>query len=618
MGASLGLALAAADIYGAAAPRVHIIEGEGGLTPGRVSEALAFAGTASLGNAIVHVDWNQASIDSERVTREGSAPGDYVQWDPMELFHLHDWNVVQVPDGFDFRQVLGALRLALSLDNGQPTAVVYRTTKGWRYGIEGRASHGAGHPLCSAGYYEALWPLIQRAGVDVPHCEPGRTRCANGTVRGQVEECYWDALQLIRRVLEASPEATSLLAGRVLAARDRLDARARRPRPEAPVLDAAFAAARRALPPELVPAPGTRITLRSQLGRLLGHLNQASGGALLVAAADLLGSTSVAEAAKGFDAGYFNVERNRGSRTLSMGGIAEDAMTGVLSGVSSFGVHMGVGSSYAAFLAPLGHVAARLHAIGNQARRSRDGGPYRPVVLVCGHAGLKTGEDGPTHADPQPLQLLQGNFPPGTMVTLTPWEPTEIWPALAAALEARPAVIAPFVTRPTEVVPDRAGLGLAPAADARTGVYRLLAASGPRQGTVVLQGSDVALAFVQDALPRLRKAGIEIDVYYVASAELFDALPIRVRRQVFPRAAGREAMGITGFTLPTMYRWIMSDLGRRFTLHPYRKGHYLGSGPGDMVLAEAGLDGRSQFRGIVRYVRARRRRGLASRVPELP
>jgi len=32
-------------------------------------------------------------------------------------------------------------------------------------------------------------------------------------------------------------------------------------------------------------------------------------------------------------------------------------------------------------------------------------------VLVCAHAGLKTGEDGPTHADPQPLQLLQENFP---------------------------------------------------------------------------------------------------------------------------------------------------------------------------------------------------------------
>ncbi|MFC1707909.1 hypothetical protein ACFL59_14020, partial [Planctomycetota bacterium] len=43
---SLGLALGALDRYGKAAPRVHIVEGEGGMTPGRVAEALAAAGTS--------------------------------------------------------------------------------------------------------------------------------------------------------------------------------------------------------------------------------------------------------------------------------------------------------------------------------------------------------------------------------------------------------------------------------------------------------------------------------------------------------------------------------------------------------------------------------------------
>ena len=88
-------------------------------------------------------------------------------------------------------------------------------------------------------------------------------------------------------------------------------------------------------------------------------------------------------------------------------------MSGILSGISAFGHNIGVGSSYGAFMAPLGHIAARLHAIGAQARESVSGDPYKPMVLVCGHAGLKTGEDGPTHADPQALQLLQENFPAG-------------------------------------------------------------------------------------------------------------------------------------------------------------------------------------------------------------
>jgi transketolase N-terminal domain/subunit len=108
IGSSFGLALAAFDWFGDAAPRVHVMEGEGGLTPGRVAEALAFAGTAALRNVVVHVDWNQASIDSDRVTREGTLRGDYVQWEPAELFHLHDWNVIVVPDGSSFAQRSGA------------------------------------------------------------------------------------------------------------------------------------------------------------------------------------------------------------------------------------------------------------------------------------------------------------------------------------------------------------------------------------------------------------------------------------------------------------------------------------------------------------------------------
>jgi len=181
LGSSLGLALGALDHYGAhGAPRVHIVEGEGGLTPGRAAEALAAAGTMSLGNAILHVDWNQASIDSNHVCRDGEKPGDYVQWTPAELAWLHDWNVVEVSDGFDFRQIAAAQHAALAFGNGQPTAIVYRTTKGWRYGVEGRASHGAGHTLCSDGFHQAVAPLLDRTGSTLPHCAANAQRCRGG------------------------------------------------------------------------------------------------------------------------------------------------------------------------------------------------------------------------------------------------------------------------------------------------------------------------------------------------------------------------------------------------------------------------------------------------------
>jgi hypothetical protein len=63
-----------------------------------------------------------------------------------------------------------------------------------------------------------------------------------------------------------------------------------------------------------------------------------------------------------------------------------------------------------------------------------------------------------------------------------------------------------------------------------------------------------------------------------------------------------KAIGITGFTLPTMYRWIRSDRGRAMTTHPFMHGRYTGSGPARAVIAEAGPDGESQFRRIAEYV----------------
>jgi len=108
---------------------------------------------------------------------------------------------------------------------------------------------------------------------------------------------------------------------------------------------------------------------------------------------------------------------------------------------------------------------------------------------------------------------------------------------------------------------------------------------------------------VRQALPLLERAGIDLDVYYVASAELFDQLPAAEQERVFPAAAAEQAMGITGFTLPTMHRWIRSARGREFTMHPFQRGHFLASGRGDAVMEEAGLDGPSQFEAVQRFVR---------------
>jgi transketolase len=278
-------------------------------------------------------------------------------------------------------------------------------------------------------------------------------------------------------------------------------------------------------------------------------------------------------------------------------------MGGICSGIATMGHQIAVGSSYGAFIAPLNVICAKTHGIGQQTLRHRaPGEPNKTFMVVCGHAGVKTGEDGPTHAEPQALQVFQENFPGDVMVTLTPWDPNELWPLTIEALLQRPAVIAPFVTRPTEVVIDREALGLAPSEASVKGVYKLLEANGTPDVTLVYQGSDVAYAFIDGVLPHLVEKGINADVYYISSVELFDRLPAEEREAIFPASAAASAMMFSGFTVGTTWRWVTSERGREFTHYPWKHGEFLGSGPGDVCLEQAGMHGEAQWKIIEQFI----------------
>jgi len=607
--AAIGLALGLMDLYGPnAAPKVHIIEGEGGMTPGRVAEGLAAASSSNLCNVVMHVDWNQASIDSECVCREGDKCGDYVQWTPAELLYLNDWNVIEVADGKNFEQILEAISLANHHTNDQPTAIVYRTIKGWQYGIEGRKSHGAGHACCSDEYYTFVSEPFQK------HFEFELPQYAGQKTVEEMEALYWDTLLCVRKALEKNKEAVFFAAQKIQEAKRRLADRNRKIRSDAPELSRIYVKPQKpdpAKPPKTLVFEANRTTtLRNALGETLRELNRITNGAVIGCAADLLDSTSISKLNQDFPSGYFNVVRNPKSRLVAVGGICEDGMGAMMAGLSALGYHIGVTSSYGAFIAALEHIASRLHGIGQQARASVDGKPYRTFIMVNGHAGIKTGEDGPTHADPQALQLLQENFPSKVMITLTPWDPQELWPLMVTGLQSRPAVLAPFVTRPNEVVFDREALGIPPAHAAVKGIYPLLAANPrkkPYHGTIVLQGSEVGNEFVHVALPGIREKKLNLNVFYISSAELFDLLPEEEKQKIFPSKLASEAMGITGFTKATMYRWVTSEEGRKRILHPFRNGHYLGSGRAEMVLKEGGLSGEAILESILKYVNAMER-----------
>ena len=599
VGGSVGLALTLKDMHGQNAPKVHVIEGEGGMTPGRVAEALASAATSGLDNLYFHVDWNQASIDSDFVTRLGSKAGEYVQWDPCEFLLVHGFNVIYVPDGFDFAQIREAQNKALAINNGRPTGIVYRTVKGWRYGIEGSKSHGAGHKFYSEAYLQALQPFEQQLGLMFPQFESEKNP-------ENIERAFYESLMTIRKAFESNPVITRQLAGWVVDSKQQLAASPRGLRSNAPELEKLYED--NAISPLERPASctyeiGSAQTLRGSLSHCLSHVNKLTNGAVLAAAADLYGSTNIAGISSGFGTGFWHPTNNPESRLFSAGGIAEDAMGGICSGIATMGYEIGVGSSYGAFIAPLNTICAKTHGIGQQTLRHRaPAEPNRTFVVVCGHAGVKTGEDGPTHAEPQALQVLQENFPGDVMITITPWDPNELWPLTVESLLQRPAVLAPYVTRPSEVIVDREALGLAAPEESIKGVYKLLEANGTPDATIVYQGSDVAYAFVTGVLPRLKEKGINLDVYYVSSVELFDRLDQQERKEIYPSSAAKSAMMFSGFTVATTYRWIMSEKGREYSLFPWKQGKFLGSGPGDVCLEQAGMHGEAQWHVIRKFI----------------
>ena len=215
---------------------------------------------------------------------------------------------------------------------------------------------------------------------------------------------------------------------------------------------------------------------------------------------------------------------------------------------------------------------------------------------------MPTGEDGPTHADPQSLQLVQDNFPKGTCITITPLEVDEIWPLMASALAKKPAVFAPFVIRASAAYMDRAQLGVDAASAASKGVYYLHHAKEANAGTVFVQGAGIGRIVVESVLPEiLAGKAPDVNLIYVTSRELFELLPQEEQDQLVPPALMRQAMGLTDFTLPTLDCWIHSQQGREHTVYPHKNGRFLGSASSAKVYAEAGMDGASIVAAIRTY-----------------
>lgn len=594
-GALGGYAFAKKEYYDAP-PTINIIEGEGGMTPGRVHENLAHFWALDIWNLIIHVDWNNASIDADNVCATDKCRGQYVNWAPHTLGALHGLNVVYVEDGRDPSKIRAAQEHVFGefmSRKESPSMIVYRTVKGEGY-WEGRKSHGAGFKTDSPEYFAAQKTFEDAFNVKMipaPEKLTLETR----------EEYLYKNLLVVEQALKSDTKLVDYVFNALMSSRDALNKAGRKAAAKSADISSIKAPSdnfsQNNPPAEIIHKPGSAVTLRESLGNTLHYFNACTGGGLYGFAADLVGSTSLNLMCEDFQKKGFLTCENPYAKIIPTG-ICEDGGSSLISGISATGHYVGVGSSYATFMSPMGFTAARLFAIAYQAKHGAD---MAPMILINAHAGLKTGEDGPTHACPQTLSLWKGfDKLKVKVVTLTPWDPNEIWPLMIAALKLRPAVIVPYVTRPSETVVDREKIGLPPAYAAAEGIYRVRSAKNSKK-TVIYQGAEVGVE-LPAVIAALDKENIDVNVLYVASAELFSSLPRARQDEILSEELKKNAMAVTGFTIDTMYEYLLSEKGREASLHPFKNGVFLGSGPGSEVMKQAGLDAVSQVKAIEEFV----------------
>ena len=273
---------ARADRYGDDAPRVHIVEGEGGLTPAAWPRRWPRpAPPPSATSSCTSTGTRRPSTPTASAAR-ASLPGDYVQWDPRELFYLHDWNVVDVPDGHDFQQVVAAQRPRAGAR--QRPADGDRLPHAQGLAVRRRGQGHATAPATSSApraSIEAVAELSRhrrrRRAADLrarrPRAATGRTarRCARSASGRRCRSC---APRSTQRPADGGRAGASGSRRVPRPARRRATA-APRPAPRASTTSTSSPPRRRRSHPdrgdaeELRLEPGTFTTLRGELGRAL-------------------------------------------------------------------------------------------------------------------------------------------------------------------------------------------------------------------------------------------------------------------------------------------------------------------------------------------------------------
>lgn len=469
--------------------KVWVMMGDAESEEGLTYEARNILAANGADNIIVSLDYNHIGLDS-RIEEVISSP--YVNhWRGL------GWNVIEA-DGHDICELLEAYRLARDLKNGAPTVVIAHTVKGKFYGqLENRPeSHGS--PINHEEYTQA----IRELGFHIPG-KPGA------------------AILDIEKILESLSEADEEYIAR------QLEVGAQRILPEAklienmqsalagrPFTDPVSIKRPKKLPPELVFKPGEKISTRAAAGAWCQWFMRQTAF-FYSGAGDVSRSMPLTEADNVY--GYINSENPYG-RGLRFG-IAEANMAmmsaGMASDVLPGGIHpVTVFGTFAVFSTMMAS-SVRLALVNNHFNPEHKGF----FIMLAGHDGPETGEDGPTHQGLYWMSLFDAY--PGIKV-YKPLDANETVEMLFYALEKGEPIALSLCRAATPVLERTRGVATA-AANQGAYVFKPFFGRGKKQITLAVSGPYL-LRNVLLALPGLEREGLDVKIVGVTSPELFSEL----------------------------------------------------------------------------------------------
>ena len=613
-GAPAALGEAMALKHARSGARVFACEGEGGHTAGCHHEVKNSAWGLGLDNLVYLMDWNDHGIDS--FPNSSVAHGS-----PHEWFEPYGWRVSGAEDGHDYGQITRALVDVLHEEktDGRPGCIWFKTRKGRGYHVYDAPSHGKAHGRNSEMFWRCRQDFAEKYGVTFEGFgetnDPGEEGC-----REQSKSWFETVFSVLRKdealveylantLVELGESLPDEVPGcRVDAGKNMAEDRS--------WLD------QENLPAELFVPAGAKGANKdgfSKFGSWVNSVAKERMGRPLVLAcsADLADSTAISGFAKDFEAkeGFGWYERNENTNgALLPQQITEFTNAGLVCGLAttnmsptpedSFLGYWGACSTYGSF-SYLKYGLMRLFSQLAQDCELKVG----KVIWVAGHSGPETAEDSRTHFgifSPVVTQL----FPEGHVINLRPWEPNEVAPCLAAALQTDVPIIALHLTRPAVEVPDRGKLGVPGHMAAAKGAYviRDYDPTRPKEGTVIIEGTST-MESIFELLPGFHSGEApNLKLVAAISYELFMRQPKEYRDEVLHKSDWLDSTVISNGSRIGMHPWLSSKVAEQYAMTSDHDDRWRTGGSIAEVKVEAHLDAEHLMQGMRRFAADRESR----------